>query len=460
MIQYENIQKAMKTDIAISTDMANAMYLWDRMYRNKSPWLNEDVKSLQLPAAICSEMARLVTNECRIKITGSPMADYLYEQTEFFRADLKKWVEYACASGGVVLKPYIDSNGINIDVVKQGQFFPTAFSGNGKLTGVIFPEFKRKGKKLYTRLEYHNWQGDTYTVINKAFMSEKAIVKADNVIKLGAEIRLDQIPEWAELEPEVTLKNAVCPLFAYLKIPIANNIDTESPLGVSMFSRAVNQIQDADEQYGRTIWEFKSKEAAIQAADEFFKKDRQGKPIIPQGKKRLYHAMGPGISDGDKPFFNTYSPDIRDESLFNGLNKIKQEIEFKSELAYGTISDPQIVEKTAEEIKASKQRSYSTVKAIQNAVQNAFNDLLDACVAWMLIDGTIPQGDVEVGYDWDDSLIVDKKYENEQLRADLSVGAVGLVEYRMKRFGETKEQAIEMLRMAAEFDLEQGVDEE
>ena len=56
---------------------------------------------------------------------------------------------------------------------------------------------------------------------------------------------------------------------------------------------------------------------------------------------------------------------------------------------------------------------------------------------------------------WDDSLIVDKKYETEQLRADVSMGAVGLVEYRMKRFGETEEQAQEMLRKAAEFDPEQ-----
>lgn len=146
--------------------------------------------------------------------------------------------------------------------------------------------------------------------------------------------------------------------------------------------------------------------------------------------------------------------------MFNGLNKIKQEIEFKCGLAYGTISDPQIIEKTAEEIKSSKQRSYSTVKAIQNALQNAINDMLDATVAWLTIEPVVPQGKIEVGYDWDDSLIVDKKYENEQLRADVSMGAVGLVEYRMKRFGETKEQAIEMLIQAAEFDPEPDLDPE
>ena len=50
--------------------------------------------------------------------------------------------------------------------------------------------------------------------------------------------------------------------------------------------------------------------------------------------------------------------------------------------------------------------------------------------------------------------------ELEQLRADVGMGAVGLVEYRMKRFGETKDQAIEMLRQASEFDWESGADVE
>ncbi|MFR4146678.1 MAG: hypothetical protein ACLT1J_10405 [Mediterraneibacter gnavus] len=55
---------------------------------------------------------------------------------------------------------------------------------------------------------------------------------------------------------------------------------------------------------------------------------------------------------------------------------------------------------------------------------------------------------------WDDSLVTDKKYETEQLRADFSMGVVGPVEYRMKRFGETEEQAIKMLKQASQFSLE------
>ena len=65
MIQYGNIQKALGIDIAVSPKMARAIYRWSKMYANEAPWLNEEVWSLNLPAAICSEMARLVTMESK-----------------------------------------------------------------------------------------------------------------------------------------------------------------------------------------------------------------------------------------------------------------------------------------------------------------------------------------------------------------------------------------------------------
>ena len=165
--------------------------------------------------------------------------------------------------------------------------------------------------------------------------------------------------------------------------------------------------------------------------------------------------MGPNVMSKDgNPFFNAYSPEIRDESFFNGYNRIIQKVEFNCGLAYGTLSDPQVVDKTAEEIKASKQRSYATVKSIQNSLGNALENLVAAVEVWMSLGGIATEGKVEVSCSWDDSLVTDKKYETEQLRADFSIGVVGPVEYRMKRFGETEEQAIKMWKQASQFSLE------
>lgn len=190
------------------------------------------------------------------------------------------------------------------------------------------------------------------------------------------------------------------------------------------------------------MWEYRSKETAVQAAREFFKKDRQGNAVLPKGKERLYHDMGANISDiNGKPFFNVYSPEIRDVSFFNGYNRIIQKVEFNSGLAYGTLSDPQTVDKTAEEIKTSKQRSYATVKSIQNSLEHALRDLSGAIDAWITIEGLAPSGTVDVSVSWDDSLVTDKESERQQDREDVAMGAMGVDEYRAKWYSETIEQA-------------------
>ncbi|WP_055155039.1 phage portal protein [Faecalicatena contorta] len=451
MIQYENVQQAMGIDVAISQKMSEAIYLWKKLYINEAPWLNADVRSLNLPAAISSEMARLVTMESEVTISGSPKADLIARYLKPFLNSLPVYAEYACNAGGVVFKPYIDGDGISVDVVQAGFFYPVEFDSANNITAAIFPEFKRDGKKLYTRLEYQKWDGDKYIIVNKAFVSRKAMVKNDNVINLGQEISLEDVPEWEDIAPYVEFEHADRMLFSYFRIPLANNIDTESPLGVSVYSRAINQIKDADEQYGATLWEFRSKETAIQASSEFFKRDRKGNVQLPKGKERQYHDMGASISDNDgKPFFNVYSPDIRDQSFFNGYNKIVQKVEFNSGLAYGTLSDPQLVDKTAEEIKASKQRSYATVKSIQNSLGDAIETLVAAIDAWMAISGIASDGTINIAISWDDSLVTDKKTEREQDLQDLAAGIMQPWEFRAKWYGEDKETAMKAVGTPAE----------
>ncbi len=458
LIQYEGIKKALGVDIAVSPEMAEAIYRWQRMYRNKPPWLSKDVRGLNLPAAISSEYARLVTNEVKIEVSGSTRAAFINRLLEGFKGNLRKYVEFAGATGGICFKPYPTGNTVAVDVVRAGNCYPTEFDSAGSMTGAIFPEFRRKGKKLYTRLEYHSLQRGRYIIVNRAFVSTKAIIKTDEIVQLGMEIRLEDIDEWADISPYEEFHNADCTLFSYLKIPMANNIDPDSPLGVAVYSRSERQIQDADEVYGATLWEYKSKETAIQASNEYFKKNRQGDVLLPKGQERLYYPMGNGITDPatGKPLFNVYSPDIRDQSFFNGYNRIIQKVEFNCGLAYGTLSDPQSVEKTAEEIKASRQRSYSTVKDIQNSTEEAIRSLVRSIEVWIDWGNLAPPGKVEVSCDWDDSLIVDKKYELEQLRADLAAGIIGPVEFRMKRFGETEEQAKEALEKIQFLKVDQG----
>ena len=52
--------------------------------------------------------------------------------------------------------------------------------------------------------------------------------------------------------------------------------------------------------------------------------------------------------------------------------------------------------------------------------------------------------------DFDDSIIEDKESERNTDRQDVSMGAMSLVEYRAKWYGETEEQAARKVQNPAE----------
>ena len=85
-----------QVDVRLTSQMANQIELWTKMYENRSPWVNnKDVFSANLAPAIASELARLVTLEMKSDITGGPAANYLNEQyKKKVLKDIRRYVEY------------------------------------------------------------------------------------------------------------------------------------------------------------------------------------------------------------------------------------------------------------------------------------------------------------------------------------------------------------------------------
>ncbi|MCD8366311.1 MAG: phage capsid protein, partial [Clostridiales bacterium] len=380
---------------------------------------------LNLPAAISEEFARLILTEFEFSVEGNERADYIQSQMKSFIRNLDKTVEVWCAVGGVALKPYVTGDGdkpdeIAIDIVKANRFFPTAFNSNSEVTGAVFMETKHVGEYIYTRLEYHNLVGDHYTVTNKAYRSKRLNTNyaEDDLVTNAAyllqeEVSLDSVEEWGELAPEVELDGIEHPLFVYVKVPMANTIDPESPLGPSVYSKAVETIMEADKQYARILWEYEATEAAVDADISVFDLDRNGRPILPEGRERLYRTYDIGTT-GEKPFFQEYGPAIRDSNLFNGLNELCRKIEFQCGLAYGTISDVSDTDKTATEIRASKQRSYSKVSRMQKAWDTALDELILVMQIYCDLYNIVPAGDAEKPCSWGDSILEDTEAEYQR----------------------------------------------
>lgn len=449
MFSKETIKSALDVNIAISSDMANAITLWEKIYENEAPWLKDDeVDSLELGASIANEFARLTTLEMKTEITGSARADFLNKQYKKMLEKLNDNLEIGNAVGGLVFKPYVKNNKLYVDLVKGSCFYPTEFDSSKNVIAGIFASQLNKGDHIYTRLEYHKFYEQAlendinYIIKNVAYKSNDSSI-------LGTKIELTKVPEWQNIQEETAIRYIEKPLFSYYKPPTANNIDSQSPLGVSVYARAVNLIKKADKQFGRIDWEYEASEKAVYV-DELATKPAQGKDkkksfTINKLKGRLYKTLNTGADKTD--FFKDYSPDIRDEAFWRGLNKILQRIEFNVGLAYGTLSDPAITEKTATEIKASKQRSYATVSKMQENLQKALENLIYEMDVLATLYNLAPQGNYEASFNWDDSLIVDTEREQTLQMQEVSVGLRSKIKYIMFRYGLTEEQAKEELNI-------------
>ena len=427
-------------DIVISSKMENALPLWVAIYECGGPWCSEkkNIHSLCLGPAIAQEFSRLVTMESEITCTGSARADWLMQQARPFWDALPATVETACALGGCVFKPSVQGGRIVVDVVQEDCFFPTTFDTSGRMIGAIFTEQIKRRNAIYTRLEHHEFKNGTETITNKAFVSATSA-------QLGREIPLTEVPEWADISPDARIDNLTRPLFAYFRVPTANRVDRHSPLGASVYALAVDTIRDADVQYGSLLWEYRGGELAIDVDAAAIRQDADGALRMEERDRRLYRHL----LNGNPNMWNTFSPALRDASYLNGLDAILRRIEFQCGLAYGTISNPQSVEKTAEEVRASKQRSYATVCLIQNALQAALEDLFCAMDVYATLYGLATAGSYTLAFDWDDSIVNDPAARKQQFWQYVEAGRFPFARYLVEFEGYSEDEAAAIAAEAA-----------
>ena len=417
------------TSPAVSMTMEQQIALWYAMLVNTPPWQDCNVKAVGLPAAICREVTRPTLVEFTANITGSQRADYLNDGFRLAKENFGKALELGLALGGMALKPYIYGDKLLVDMTGAAGFQPTKFDPTGRCIGGVFRDKPVKvNGKYYVRLESHDLTDTVYTIKNKAYYS-------DSTGSVGAPAPLDVVPEWADIQEEVTIQNMDGPLFAYFKPPIANTADTNSLCGMSIYGDAatVELIKQADEQWERLRWEYKSGERKVlmdgntSTANMF--------------DKRLFE-IGAFTADGD--FYQFLNPELRNDAVYKGFQDVLRRIEFNVGLSYGDISDPQTVEKTATEIRSGKQRKYVLISSIQTALEHTFDALIYAMDVYATLYGLAAAGEYEVTYDWGDSILDDQETKGNEFARDLQLLNAGIMndwEFRAKYFNEDEATA-------------------
>lgn len=433
MLGIETLKKQFDVDIAINQPMTDAITTWAALYAGQAPWLSDPtIKSLNLPAAIAGEIARVATIEMKVEITGSKRADYLQDQFNPLIENIRRYLEYGAAKGGLVFKPYVSGQDIAIDIVHQDQFYPVKFDSRGNLVEAIFSDRIKKGDTWYTKLEYHQGTENGCLIRNLVF-------KSKNQDMLGTASTLEAVPEWAGILPEATITGINRPLFAYFRYPLANHVDQASPLGVSCYSRAVPLIEQADRLWSQLLWEFESGQRALYADVTAFTKDPNGDPILPN--KRLYRGLNALGNIGTGDLFKEWSPTLREKNILNGLDAVLKKIEFTTGLAYGTVSDPTSVDKTATEIKISRQRTYSTITDVQKAIKDVLVKTIEAADVYATLYNLAPRGEYATAFEFDDSTIVDKDAQFTQDLRLVQQGLMSRTEFRVRNMGEDEETA-------------------
>lgn len=503
VLNGRTIQQVLHITPAISDEMENAIRLWDKMYSDNAPWLHEPdgnspvkVASLGLPAMIASEKARTALLEFKSEITtpteevemdnpnytepepdifgniipssepptiiadkpigNTERADYLNTQYKKLKDKLRVEIESGIAKGGLVIKPYLMQNSspdaettytIEFDFIEADAFFPLGFDTTGRIIEAAFIEEMTEKDKIYRRIEHHTWAGNSVTIENKAFVTTNSTssMNSDTML-LGKEIKLTDVPQWSNMQEKTTINNVDRPLYAYFKMPIKNTVDKSSKLGISAFERAKKLIKDADEQYSRLLWEYEGGELAIDIDRDALRSeiDDTGhtKTSMNHSQERLFRKVDLG-STGDT--YQPYAPSLRDTSYIQGLNTILMRIEDVVALSRGTLSDGAQEARTATELKILKQRSYQANADIQQAIQTTLDDVIYIMNVYASLYEITPEGEYDVSYEWDDSILVDIDTELGKRITLMQNGLAGKVENRMWYFGETERQAREAL---------------
>lgn len=385
---------------------------------------NKDAKRkmayLNLSKAVCSELAGMVwTDQTQVNVSTNGRSkddtkpdplqvfiDDVFKKNDFMRNMLEA-VEKAAALGGEAMKVWRDvkrdregneiegTERIRIGWSMADQFIPTAWD-DAQITDALFISRKAKGGYYYTRLEWHRWDGLTYTISNELYRSE--IFRNGNKNEpqdiLGMRVPLAEI--YPLLDDETTVDGVEESLFSYFRTPTANNIDDNSPLGISIYGNAMETLHALDICFDSFVREFRLGKKRIIVPTRMIKT-----VVDPEtGKQRryfdatdeTYEALS--TDDPDSLKIQDNSVELRVEEHVAAINAFLNIFCLQVGLSFGTFSfDAKGGLKTATEVISENSKTYKTVKNFQNMIRPAVESLVKNIIAVAsLYDMTTPDG--------------------------------------------------------------------
>lgn len=396
-------QEKFKVKTIESDIMRLALDEWVKIYQGKPPWANDDIESFNFAKKLCNETARLTTLALGISVEGSARADWINSFMDSYITRMKnEECEKACAFGHIILKP----NGTGIDYVMPWDFCPT-HATEGKIDGGIFFDHYADGNKYYTRLEWQRFEDISedmriYRITNKTYKSNKEGV-------IGTECNMGDTV-WANLEEDAAYENIEQPLFSVFKMPLSNNMDMTSPLGVSVFSNALKELKTLDIAWTRLEDEIFDSQKKVFLGDMLI--DEPGKPVrskftangaVDKAGKALprYVHIIPGSNTGDE--YHEVNPALQTDSRLSGIDHFLNLVGVKIGYSNGQfVLNGRTGHVTATQVEADDRETIQLIKQIRDSFQSATDGLIYALDKWADIYNLVPVGVYETNYDFGD----------------------------------------------------------
>lgn len=467
------------------------IFIWKYLYKGfYGPWHRilaptiadsknrRDIERMDTPKAICSELAGLIWSEqCDVHISQGeseeqPLEEFVRDvlTKNGFWAKMQEHIEQSLALGGGAIKAWYevkrDSKGNEIPgtgMVRLGfcmadQFVPIAWD-NSQVTDGVFISREAKDGYYYTRLEWHKWDGLTYYISNEAFRTEykqpnPGMTETQDI--LGFRYPLNEI--YPFLTENTSMQGLTTSLFAYYRTAVANNIDDNSPLGVSIYANALSTLKALDICYDSFIREFRLGKKRIIVPSQCIRTVLD--PVTGETRRffdandEAYEAL---FTDGPESLkVQDNSVELRVDEHERAINAFLSILCLQVGFSAGTFTfDRATGLKTATEVISENSKTYKTIKGHQLQIKTAIAKIVDAIIQiaslydlkWKGYNiKALAQQGWETKVVFDDSILQDRQTNINEGILLTTNGLMSKKRFLVEKLGYTEEEALQELQ--------------
>ena len=239
------------------------------------------------------------------------------------------------------------------------------------------------------------------------------------------------------------------PLFEVLRPNIANNIDLESPLGISVYANAIDNLKSTDQAFDACIRDVVTGQRIILMNKCLLKRAYDGTPVAPQDVKQTYmQFFGDETSRNIDEYIKEFTPKLNTADLDKELQNQLNMLSFKCGLGTHYYNFDRSGGLTATEYSGERQDFVRNVRKMNLSISNSIARMVRVMLfIGESIIGRMVDSSANIIVTMQDGIVED---DSKAMEMDLKLvekGIMSKVEFRMKWMAESQEEAMRKLSL-------------